>query len=105
MKNITAKRSGARVVDKLLALGLVSERRQQKVRVKTRRVRKACQQDRFRAAHLSLLKTSVRACVRKVRTSVGGHVRGGGQEGRGIKYELPLFAQASLLPSCGSRAP
>lgn len=77
----------------------------QKVRVKTRRVRKACQQDRFRAAHLSLLKTSVRACVRKVRTSVGGHVRGGGQEGRGIKYELPLFAQASLLPSCGSRAP
>lgn len=28
MKNITAKRSRARVVDKLLALGLVSERRQ-----------------------------------------------------------------------------
>jgi hypothetical protein len=40
----------------------------QRTKVKMRRVRKACHQDRVRAAHLSLLKTSVRAFVRKVRT-------------------------------------
>lgn len=68
-----------------------------------KRKRKAWKQKQFRVAHFSLLKTLARACVRKVRTSVGRDVRDGRLGGGGDQVQVSLFTQASPPPFCGSR--
>lgn len=76
---------------------------------KMKRKRKAWKQKQFRVARFSLLRTLARACVGKVRTSVGRDVRGGGLGGGGDQVQVSLLhsglsAPLLWLQNCLARA-